>query len=200
MADDTPTAGSSIDWGLVRDSVARRNAAMDEAFAGHGPWADAVLRRRAEALAERPETGDDRPLVPLLLARGAATLYGLDLRHLAHIVPMPRLAPVPGGAPAMLGVIAVGGRVMRLFDLDRLCGGAALPLPGGERGEAGYAIVLRTGSGRPAALRVAAVERVADIDPPRAAAPPEAGGFVRSITADRTAVLDMTALLDFVKA
>ncbi len=202
----TPPEGrTGIDWVALRETLAQRNAALEEIFAGRGPWADAVLRRRADLLAARPETPDpDRPAVPLLLARGAATLYGLELRHITHIVPLPRLARVPGAAPALLGVIAVGGKVMRLFDLDRLCGGAAVPLPprgdGGEAGEAGYAVILRTGAGRPAALRLAAVERVADLDAPGHAAPPEAGAYVKTITGDRIAILDMVALLDFVKA
>ncbi|CAO3434377.1 chemotaxis protein CheW [Azospirillum doebereinerae] len=199
MGDRIANPRVDVDWGMVRDRVARQNAAMDEAFSGRGPWADAILHRRAEELADSPDTaGEGRPLVPLLLARGAATLYGLELRHLTHIVPLPRLARVPGASPALLGVIAVGGKVMRLFDVDRLCGAASLPLP--QEGEdGGYAVILRTG-GRPAALRVGAVERVTDADPPRREAPPEAGAFIKTITGDRTAVLDMTALLDFVKA
>lgn len=205
MEEDVPVAApapaprAAVDWVAVRERLARQGAAMDETFAGRGPWADGIRRRRAEELAVRPDSLDgERPTIPLLLARGASTLYGLDLRHLAHIVPLPRLARVPGATPAMLGVIAVGGKVMRLFDLDRLCGVAALPLP--QDGEAaGYAVILRTGAGRPAALRVAAVERATAFDPPRAGAPPEAGAFVRAITGDRTAILDMDALLDFVK-
>lgn len=200
MDDRTAHASSTVDWAAVRDRLARQNAAMDLIFAGRGPWADEVRRRRAVELAESPVSPDeDRPSTLLLLARGAATLYGLDLRRLSHIVPLPRLARVPGAAESMLGVIAVGGKVMRLFDLDRLCGAASSPPPGGE-GEAGYAVILRTGAGRPAALRVAAVERVADLDVPGNPAPPEAGAFIKTITGDRTAVLDMTALLEFVKA
>jgi len=198
MDDQDPPVSSTIDWAAVRDRLARQNAAMDLIFAGRGPWADEVRRRRAEELAESPVSPDaERPLTPLLLARGAATLYGLELRHLSHIVPLPRLARVPGAVAAMLGVIAVGGKVMRLFDLDRLCGAASAPPPGGE-GEAGYAVILR--AGRPAALRVAAVEQVTDLDVPRTPAPPEAGAFIKTITGDRTAILDMTALLEFVKA
>lgn len=200
---------AAIDWDSVRGQLARQNVALAETFAGSGPWADAVLARRAEQLAERPAAPDlDRPAVPTLIARGAETRYGLELRHLGHIVPMPRLARVPGAPPAVLGVIAVGGRVMRLFDLDRLCntGGDGGSVVSGIRGPGGagdvevpgYAVVLRTGAGRPAALRVAVVERVADIDPPRFGAPAEAGQFIKTITGDRLAVLDMVGLLKFV--
>ncbi|MDW5532611.1 chemotaxis protein CheW [Azospirillum sp. NL1] len=128
------SARVSIDWEAVREKLARRTADLEATFAGRGPWADAVLARRAEELAATPQTGDliDGEAgigTPMLVARGVETLYGLELRHLGHIVPMPRLARVPGAPPAVLGVIAVAGRVMRLFDLDRLCSGPSLRGP-----------------------------------------------------------------------
>lgn len=199
-------ARASIDWDDVHRKLARRNADLEATFAGRGPWADAVLARRAEDLAETPQLHQEESAgIPMLVARGAETLYGLELRHLGHIVPTPRLARVPGAPPAVLGVIAVAGRVMRLFDLDRLCNGPSASLSAGLSGTnagadpSGYAIVLRTGAGRPAALRVHEVERVADIVPPRGSAPAEAGPLVRAIAADRMAILDMAALLDLVK-
>lgn len=199
-------ARAAIDWDDVHRKLARRNADLEATFAGRGPWADAVLARRAEDLAEIPQIHEEESAgIPMLVARGAETLYGLELRHLGHIVPMPRLARVPGAPPAVLGVIAVAGRVMRLFDLDRLCNGplasVSAALARGDAGAdpSGYAIVLRTGAGRPAALRVREVERVADIVPPRGSAPAEAGPLVRAIAADRMAILDMAALLDLVK-
>lgn len=189
--------GAAIDWREVRERLARRNAVLAQTFAGRGPWADAVLDRRAEELAEPPPALDGEGAgIPMLVARGAEMLYGLDLRHLGQIVPMPRLARVPGAPHAVLGVIAVAGRVMRLFDLDRLCGTG--PGAGTEAEQPGYAVVLRTG-GRPAALRLREVERVADIVPPRTPAPVEAGPLVRAIAEDRMAILDMAALLDAVK-
>ncbi|MCM8736215.1 chemotaxis protein CheW [Azospirillum sp. A1-3] len=200
-------AQAAVDWDEVHRKLARRNADLEATFAGRGPWADAVLARRAEDLAEIPQLhGEESTGIPMLVARGAETHYGLELRHLGHIVPMPRLARVPGAPPAVLGVIAVAGRVMRLFDLDRLCNGPSASVSAAllSRADAGtdpsgYAIVLRTGAGRPAALRVREVERVADIVPPRGSAPVEAGPLVRAIAADRMAILDMAALLDLVK-
>lgn len=194
-----------VDWGAVRARLARQNTALEDIFSGRGRWADALLDRRAEELAVPPQiTEISRTAV--LIARGAETHYALALRHLAHIVPLPRLARVPGAPPAVLGLIATGGRVMRLFDLDRLCGSqeGRGPAGGGATPGDGYAVVLRTPGRRPAALRLATVERVAELDLSTfTEALPEQGAdrtFVRGLTAERVAILDMAAILDAVTA
>lgn len=153
-------------------------------------WADELLRRRADELARTPASAEEKaPTVPLLVGRGADGFYGLELRHLVRVVPLPRVARVPGGPPELLGLIAIDGRVMRLFDVDRLCGRAAVPAGGG------FAVVLRGGA-RPVALRLRTVETVTELEPGRFGAPPEAGAFITAITPDRIAVLDVAAILD----
>lgn len=185
----------SVDWSRVRERLAQQNAALEEIFAGRGPWAEALLDRRAGELAADAAQEDQQsggPTVSLLVARGAAGLYGLELQRLAQVVPLPRVARVPGAPPAVLGVIAVGGKVMRLFDLDRLCGAVGNAEGGGQ------AVVLRAPGRRPAALRVSAVERVADL--PRPAVGGGDGGMIVGITADRVALVGMDALFDAVMA
>lgn len=201
-----PQSRMTIDWSPVRERLARQNAALEEIFAGRGPWAEALLDRRAAELAAE-EGGEAsrlaRPTLPVLVARGAGGLYGLELRRLLQVVPLPRIARVPGAVPELLGVIAVGGKVMRIFDLDRLCGVWGEAAGGTERqgsGPGGHALVLRTGNRRPAALRVAGVERVTDVARPESPGGPEGGGLLRGLTPDRVAVIDMDLLIDAVTA
>ena len=52
------SAHASIDWDEVRGKLAHRTAELEATFAGRGPWADAVLARRAEELAATPQTDD----------------------------------------------------------------------------------------------------------------------------------------------
>ena len=183
----------SIDWNAVRDQIAgRRRDAGDDAL--DSAWADALLRRRAEELAQASATLEgSAPTIPLLVGRGADGLYGLHLRHLARIVPLPRVARVPGSPPDLLGLIAIDGRVMRLYDVDRLCGRNAVPAGGG------FAVVLRGGA-KPAALRLRTVETVMEMEPDQPPAPPEAGPFVTTITKGRIAVLDVPAILDTLRS
>ncbi len=198
--EDPRTEGSEgIDWTAVRERLARQGREAEAAAAPGGAWADALLRRRAEDLARvpSPEEADaaaaaEAP-VSLLVGRGADGLYGLDLRHLSRIVPLPRVARVPHSQPELLGLIAIDGRVMRLFDVDRLCGRNAVPAGGG------FAAVLRGGE-RPVALRLRTVDTVMELEGTGPKAPPEAGLFVTAITRGRVAVLDVPAILETLRS
>lgn len=201
MDDGTPTAPSQgIDWAFVRERLARQGRETEAATAPGGAWADALLRRRAEDLARVPSSqesdtaeAENAETVSLLVGRGADGLYGLDLRHLSRVVPLPRVARVPYSQPELLGLIAIDGRVMRLFDVDRLCGRNAVPAGGG------FAVVLRGGE-RPVALRLRTVDTVTGLEGADAKAPPEAGPFVTAITRGRVAVLDVPAILETLRS
>jgi purine-binding chemotaxis protein CheW len=186
-----------IDWDEVRARLARQQAALEEAFAGRGPWAEELLRRRAEALAGDAGTGTAADALHVLIARGAAATYALEVRHLARILPLPRVAPVPGAPPELLGLIAVGGRVLRLFDVDRLCGE-----PSVEADAPGFAITLRAAGrdgARPVALRVTAVDAVRLL-PVAALRPMEGGCLIRAVAEERVALLDVAAVLERIGA
>ncbi|UKJ74986.1 chemotaxis protein CheW [Azospirillum brasilense] len=187
----------AIDWAAVRARLALQGREAEAAAAPGGAWADALLLRRAEDLARVPssietDAAAEAP-VTLLAGRGADGSYGLDLRHLSRIVPLPRVARVPHAPPELLGLIAIDGRVMRLFDVDRLCGRNAVPAGGG------FAVVLRGGE-RPVALRLRTVDTVMELDGTDLKAPPEAGTFVTAITRSRIAVLDVPAILETLRS
>ncbi|WP_448187760.1 chemotaxis protein CheW [Azospirillum sp. sgz301742] len=186
-------AAKSIDWDEVHARLARQQAALEEAFAGRGPWADDLLRRRAEALAGDAEAKPAPDALHVLIARGAAATYALEVRYLARILPLPRVAPVPGAPVELLGLVAVGGRVLRLFDVDRLCGE-----PAAEADAAGFAVTLRA-EGRAVALRVAAVDEVRLL-PAEALRPMASGRVIRAVTEERVALLDVAAILERIGA
>lgn len=187
-----PSKGEPIDWNDVRRRLAERQRALLQAFAGEGPWADALLDRRTENLSRLAIPGDgERETGRLLVASGTRLRYGIPLERLARVMPVPQVAPVPGAPPELLGLIAVFGRVMRLFDADALCGEPAEA----DRGF-GYAAVLRGGV-RPVALRFLALEDAVPEPAPTA----EDGGvdarpcpLISMVTPARIAVLDVPAL------
>lgn len=187
-----PDKSAPIDWAEVRSRLAERRRALQQAFAGEGPWADTLLQRRTEELARlSTPDGGQQAAGRMLVASGTRLRYGLELDRLARVLPLPQVAPVPGARPALLGLIAVFGRVMRLFDADALCGEPAEP----DRGF-GYAAVLRGGV-RPVALRFLSLEDAVPAPGP-AAAPPEGRPcpLISVVTPGRIAVLDVPAIFD----
>jgi len=186
--------GRSIDWAAVRERLALQQAALQEAFDGKGPWAEALLRRRAAQFLDGDGVETAPGTLPVLIVRAAGTTYALEIRQLGRILPLPRVAPVPGAPPELAGLIAIGGRVMRLFDLDRLCGGPGIGADGVEAG--GYVVTLRH-SARLAALRIETVETVRDIAPD-ALRPADGGRYIKAVAEERTALLDVAAILEWV--
>lgn len=187
------TRTGGIDWRVVRERLDRSHAALESAFSGQGPWTDDLLLRRERELADAAASAEEEsPRTAVLIARGQGSRYGLELTRLGSILPLPRVARVPGAPPQLAGLIAVGGRVMRLYDVDRLCGLGAKP---SEPQEGGFAVVLR-GMARPVALRLQSVEAVAEIDLTRFGSRSEAGPYVRAITEERVAILDVAAIID----
>ena len=105
--------------------------------------ADKSLRaERAAALARRgaakagPADG-----IPHLVCACGTERYGLPLSAVVQVLPMRPCTPVPGAVPALLGLIALSGRIVGVVDLAR-----ALGRPGagsGAEAPAGHLVVVR---------------------------------------------------------
>ncbi|KST59537.1 chemotaxis protein CheW [Methylobacterium sp. GXS13] len=93
--------------------------------------------------------------------------YGIPLAAVAQVLPMRPSTPMPGAVPALLGLIALSGRIVGVLGLARTLG---RPEPPDAELGAGHLVVLRAAQAQPVAL---AVDRVLGI----AAAPgPSAAG------------------------
>ncbi|MEL6059655.1 chemotaxis protein CheW [Methylobacterium sp. DCY52] len=111
----------------------------------------AALARRGVAVAEA-----DAGLDHLVCACGSER-YGLPLTAVAQVLPMRPPTPMPGAVPALIGLIALSGRIVGVLGLARALG---RPDPAGE---AAHLVVLR-GSATPQPLALA-VNRVLGIAP-----------------------------------
>lgn len=186
---------TEIDWAALKRRLAASCTAVEKASAGRGPWAEELLRRRTEELARPPEVEDGAGSVRLLLARGAVERYALPIAEVGRTQPVGRWTPVPGAPAHLLGLINVGGRVLRLFDVDRLCGAPAGIGGGLDDGAGGHAVVLRRALRAPLALRFRAVEAVED-RPAGTLTDAAAARYVNALTGDRIAVLDVPAIVN----
>jgi purine-binding chemotaxis protein CheW len=113
---------------------------------------------RTAALARRGVTASssEAGLDHLVCACGSER-YGVPLAAVAQVLPMRPLTPMPGAVPALLGLIALSGRIVGILSLARALG---RPEP---EAQAGHLVVLR-GSATPQPLALA-VGRVLGIAP-----------------------------------
>lgn len=113
---------------------------------------------RTAALARRGVTasGSEAGLDHLVCACGSER-YGIPVTAVAQVLPTRPLTPMPGAVPALLGLIALSGRIVGVLGLARALG---RPEPDGD---AGHLVVLRgSAASQPLAL---AVDRVLGIAP-----------------------------------
>ncbi|MCJ2050895.1 chemotaxis protein CheW [Methylobacterium sp. J-070] len=143
---------------------------------------------RAAALARRAAAGarSDAGVDHLVCVCGDER-YGLPMAAVAQVLPMRPCTPVPGAVPALIGLVALSGRIVGVLGLARALGRPDAAPDALER--AGHLVVLRGAHGaappsaqpaaaaqlpsRPVAFavdRVLGIARVAD----PAAAPPGA--------------------------
>jgi purine-binding chemotaxis protein CheW len=114
---------------------------------------------RAVALARRgiAAKARDAGLDHLVCACGDER-YGLPLKAVAQVLPMRAFTPMPGAVPALLGLIALSGRIVGVLGLARALGRPETASAAGG----GHLVVLRGTQAQPVAL---AVDRVLGIAP-----------------------------------
>lgn len=119
-----------------------------------------VLREeRSRLLARRghARAGAAGAMRALLVCACGDERFALPLTHVAQVLPARTVTPLPDAPPAILGLIAISGRVVSLIALGRALGRAA---NGGS--EAGHVVLMR-GSGSPVALAVDRVLGVVEV-------------------------------------
>ena len=94
--------------------------AASTSFVSVAPDAGQVLRARARALARAPER-DATTLgsLELLEFRLARESYALETRHVAEVVALNDLTPLPCTPPFVRGIVNVRGRVVPVLDIKQ---------------------------------------------------------------------------------
>lgn len=135
----------------------------------------ALLEARTQALAGRGRDATEAARTEAFLVCTCGTdRYGLPLGAVAQVRPARACTPVPGAPPALLGIVALAGRIVSVLDLAQALGrpaqNLALGRPDSAGPEAGHLVVLRGGT-VPVALAVDRVAAVLDVAVPAAEAP-----------------------------
>ncbi len=164
----------------------------------HGLSADEIariLQNRARALAkplEEPSAPGET--LDLLIFSLGAERYGLDAAHLLEVIPLREVVPVPCTPPVVLGVVNHRGRILAILDLSRL-----FELATHESSKAGYAVIVEApgmtfgmvGDAIEGLVRVGAHE----IAPPPVSLTGARQAFIRGVTGEMVAVLDLESLV-----
>lgn len=85
------------------------------------PNDERLLRERARALAlPAPTLGLEQSTEQLLLFTRGDGRYALDIKYVRELTPLPEYAELPFAPPACLGLAALRGDLLALFDLAAL--------------------------------------------------------------------------------
>jgi len=178
-----------IDWNDVRARLAANEKALHRGLEPTADELNAVLARRAAALADRAASrlaraDEDRILVVVL---GDAR-FGMPIARLAEVVPLKRLTTVPRGPAGLLGVMNLRGEVRSVVDLR-----AVLQIDGDRDDADGYVLMVRR-DGKEIGLYVDQVEGIRSVER-TSLAPASEAHFVAGMLPDRIGLLDVDAVL-----
>jgi purine-binding chemotaxis protein CheW len=153
-----------------------------------------ILRERAQALARplaQTEAASER--LDLLVFSLTDARYAVETGGLAEVTPLRELTPVPCAPPFVRGVVNHRGRILAVLDLGRffeLTGQAIKPdsvIVTVEAGGLSFGILTD--------MVVGTVQCAAsDLSPPPAELPAARRIFLKGVTAEMVAVLDLEAL------
>lgn len=154
-----------------------------------------ILQDRARALAKPLEAPPaSRETLDLLVLGLAGERYGVDAAHVLEVIQLPELLPVPCTPPVVLGVVNHRGRVLAVLDLRRL-----FDLAVHERSTASRAVIVQA-AGMTFGVFSDAVEGLVrvgahEVGPPPVSLTGARQAFIRGVTGDMVAVLDLEALI-----
>jgi len=195
MAEIKQPHGGTDRWNAARQRLEMVAARLASADTFDQRAIDEVYRRRARQLAERKVAETDSVTLPLLVVGLGTERYGIDLSELAEVFPFRDCTPIPGSAPALLGVINVRGDIRSVVDLRRV-----LDLPPADGNAPGYVVMLRQQDGT-IGFRVDTVDEVRQVDPARLIRAGDGvqtfsgSPFVKALTADTVILIDTGAAL-----
>jgi len=184
---------TAVDWQRAHDRLEAARRSLEEGEALSEAAARRVLEARAQRLAQPlAEPADSGAVLDLLTFSRAGERYAVAAAAVDEVVPLGEPTPVPGVAPAVVGVVNQRGRIVPVVDL-------AVLLPGtrSEASERHVAVVIAAGEGW-FALKADAVSAIAQVPTaevlPAGEIAERADSVVRGSTPDMVTILDVDAL------
>ncbi len=182
-------------WTAIHERMASITKLIEQASSPPPEKAARILAERARNLALEPmiqkETADHLRLVEFLLAYEN---YGIETLYVREIYPLVEFTPLPGTPPFVLGIANVRGQIVSVIDIKRF-----FDLPQKGLTNLNQLIVVRSQEIELGILadEVLGVRSIGleDLQPPLPTMTGIRGEFLRGISAERLAVLDIERIL-----
>jgi purine-binding chemotaxis protein CheW len=162
----------------------------------HGELKLSILKNRARALAKEPEKADaNLQFLEIIEFRLASETYGVESKYIREIYPLKDLTPLPGTPSFVLGLANVRGQILSVIDLKKF-----FNLPEKGLGELNKIIIVRNETMEFGILADAIIgaRRImpGDIQESPPTIPGIGAEYLKGITKERLAVLDMEKILN----
>jgi purine-binding chemotaxis protein CheW len=188
-----PRPARSADWELLhrRLEAARQGVAREVTPDGER----AILRKRAETLAEQPSyTEEGKVRVEVLEFLLAGETYAVEVSWVAETCPLRDLTPLPGTPPFVAGIINVRGRIVSVLDIRQF-----FDLPRQGLTDLNKVIIVSDGAMEFGILADGIIGTrsiaLADLQAPLPTMTGIREEYLKGLTSQRTALLDAKRLL-----
>lgn len=195
MKEKPPEPGKAIDWSGLRGRLEAAMSAVERGWAPSPEERDRLLKERADALAVEPggekAGGDGLEVLEFVISSES---YCIELAYLSEVRHLKEITPLPCTPPFVFGIINVRGRIIPVNDMRGVFG-----MPRKGLSELNKVIIVRCAEMELGILadEVSGVRRVPaeEMLPPPAALTGIHQEFLKGVTTDRAAVLDMGRFL-----
>lgn len=188
-----PGQAKAVDWGKLRERLQASRAAVGRELTPDEQ--KGVLRKRAQALAQRPpqDEGSGATIECLEFLLTYET-YAIEISWVAETRPLKDLTPLPCTPPFVAGIINVRGRIMSVVDIRQF-----FDLPPKGLTDLNKVIILHDGEMEFGILadEILGTRAIplAEVQPPLPTLTGIREEYLRGVTRERTAILDGARLL-----
>lgn len=111
----------SLDWNVAKEQLNSAKAAIENALVSSDVEIAAIYRARAERLMKRGVGVASMSHVYSILVFYLGTeRHGIELAHVAEVLPLTHITPVPGSLAEVKGIINVRGEIRAILDIKAL--------------------------------------------------------------------------------
>ncbi|MDO8727330.1 MAG: chemotaxis protein CheW [Candidatus Methanoperedens sp.] len=169
--------------------------AVESGYAPQISEKDRILKARAVALAKQPEEKKVKDeSIEVVEFKLSHENYGIESSYVREVYPLKELTPVPCTPPFVLGIINVRGKILPVIDLRKF-----FDLPENGLDDTNRAIIVQNGRMEFGILADVVLEvhsiPLTEIQPPLPTFTGIRAEYIRGVTKERLAVLDIEKIL-----